>query len=63
LSTTVHIILTASPGEAGKLRTGSQPIPSKKLTDEIGEQATPSNPEKMQNVTLDHLAGVENISY
>jgi hypothetical protein len=61
----VNIILTASSGVADKLRTGSQPIPSK-LTDkirEIGEQATQSNPEKMQSVTLDHLAGVEYTSY
>ncbi len=42
LSTMVHIILTASSGVTAKLRTGSQPIPSK-LTDKIGEQATPSN--------------------
>jgi hypothetical protein len=62
MSTTVHIILTASSGVADKLRTGSQPIPSK-LTDKIGEQATPSDPEKMQSVTLDHLAGVEYASY
>jgi hypothetical protein len=39
----VHIILTASSGVAAKLRIDSQPIPSKP-TDEIGEQATPSNP-------------------
>jgi hypothetical protein len=58
LSTTVHIILTASSGVADKLRTGKQSIPSK-LTDKIGEQATPSNTGKMQNITLDHLAGVE----
>jgi hypothetical protein len=58
----VHIILTASSGVADKLRTGAQPIPSK-LTDKIGEQATPSHPGKMQNVTLDHLAGVEYASY
>jgi hypothetical protein len=42
---TVHIILTASSGVAAKLRTGSQPIPSK-LTDKIGEQATPNDPGK-----------------
>jgi hypothetical protein len=42
----VHIILTDSSGVAAKLRTGSQPIPSK-LTDKIGEQATPSNPGSM----------------
>jgi hypothetical protein len=35
----------ASSGVAAKLRTGSQPIPSK-LTDKIGEQATPSDPGK-----------------
>jgi hypothetical protein len=62
LSTTVRIILTASSGVAEKLRKGSQPIPSK-LTDKIGEPATPSNPEKMQSVTLDHAAGVEYASY
>jgi hypothetical protein len=62
MSTTVHIILTASSGVADKLRTGAQPIPSK-LTDKKGEQATPSNPERTQNVTLDHLAGVEYASY
>jgi hypothetical protein len=45
LSTTVHIILTASSGVADKLRTGAQPIPSK-ITDKIREQATPSNPGK-----------------
>jgi hypothetical protein len=33
------------------------------LTDKIGEQATPSNPGKTQNVTLDRLAGVEYASY
>ncbi len=43
LTTTEHIILTASSGVADKLRTGSQPIPSK-LTDKIGEQATPTDP-------------------
>jgi hypothetical protein len=58
----VYIIITASSGVADKLRTGSQPIPSK-LTDKIGEQTTPSDPEKMQSVTLDHLAGVEYVSY
>jgi hypothetical protein len=42
LSTTVHIILTASSEVAAKLQTGSQPIPSN-LTNKIGEQATPSN--------------------
>jgi hypothetical protein len=62
LSTTVHIILTSSSGVADKLRTVAQPIPSK-LTDKIGEHATPSNPGKMQNVTLDHLADVECASY
>jgi hypothetical protein len=41
----VHIILTASSGVAAKLRTGSQPILSK-LTDKIGEQATPTDPGK-----------------
>jgi hypothetical protein len=41
----VHIILRASSGVADKLRTGAQPIPSK-LTDKIGEQATPSNTQK-----------------
>jgi hypothetical protein len=45
LSTTINNILTASSGVADKLRTGSQPILSK-LTDKIGEQATPSDPEK-----------------
>jgi hypothetical protein len=58
----VHILLTVSSGVADKLRTGAQPIPSK-LTDKIGEQATPSNPGKMKNVTLDCLAGVEYASY
>jgi hypothetical protein len=62
LSTTAHIILTASSGVADKSRTGAQPIPSK-LTDKIGEQATPSNPGKTQNITLDHLAGVNYTSY
>jgi hypothetical protein len=62
LSTTVHIILTALSGVATKLKTGSQPIPST-LTDKIGEQATPSDPGKMQSVTLGHLAGVEYASY
>jgi hypothetical protein len=47
LSTMVHIILPDSSGVAAKLRTGSQPIPSK-LTDKIGEQATPSNPSSMR---------------
>jgi hypothetical protein len=60
LSITAHIILTASSGVADKLRTGSQSIPSK-LTDKIGEQATPSNPGKIQSFTLDHLAGKEYI--
>jgi hypothetical protein len=41
----VHIILTASSGVAPKLSTGSQPIPSK-LTDKIGEEATPTDPVK-----------------
>ncbi len=50
----VHIILTASSGVADKLKTREIPIPSK-LTDKIGEQATPSSPGKMQNVTLDCL--------
>jgi hypothetical protein len=45
LSKKVHIIPTASSEVADKLRTGSQPIPSK-LTDKIGEQATPNDPEK-----------------
>jgi hypothetical protein len=58
----VHIILTALSGVAAKLRTDSQPIPSH-LSDKIGEQATPSDPEKMQSNTLDHLAGVEYVSY
>jgi hypothetical protein len=58
----IHIILTASSGVAAKLRTGSQPIPSK-LPYKIGEQATQSDPEKMQSVTLDHLASVEYASY
>jgi hypothetical protein len=62
LSPTVHILLTASPGVADKLRTVAQPIPSK-LIDKIGEQATPSNPGKTQNLTFDHLAGVEYASY
>jgi hypothetical protein len=62
LSTTVHIILTASSGVADKLRAGSQPI-SAKLTDKIGEQAKPSNPEKMKSITLDHLADVDFASY
>jgi hypothetical protein len=44
---TVHIILTASSGVAAKLRTGSQPT-SSKLTDKIGEQATPSDPGSMR---------------
>jgi hypothetical protein len=39
------IILTASSEVADKSRTGSQPIPSK-LTDIIGEQATPTDPSK-----------------
>jgi hypothetical protein len=56
------IILTASSGVTDKLRTGSQPIPSK-CTDKIGKQATPRDPEKTQSVTLDHLAGVEYSSY
>jgi hypothetical protein len=43
----VYIILTASSGVATKLRTGSQPIPSK-LTDKIGEQATPADPGSMR---------------
>jgi hypothetical protein len=59
---TVHIIIAASSGVAVNLRTGSQPIPSK-LNNRIGEQATPSDPEKMQSVALDHLAGVEYASY
>jgi hypothetical protein len=58
----VHIILIASSGVAAKLRTGSQPIPSK-LSDKIGERATPSDPEKMQSITLHHLSGVEYASY
>jgi hypothetical protein len=62
LSTRVHIILTASSGVADKLRTGSQPIPSK-LSDKIREQATPSDPEIMHSMTLDHLAGVEYTSF
>jgi hypothetical protein len=62
MSTMVHIILTSSSGVADKLRTGAQPIPSK-LTDKIGEQTTPSDPGKMQTVSLDHLAGVEYASY
>jgi hypothetical protein len=42
----VHIILTVSSGvAAAKLRTGSQPI-SSKLTEKIGEQATPTDPGK-----------------
>jgi hypothetical protein len=44
LSTKEHIILTASLGEAAKMRTGSQPIPSSKLIYKIGEQATPTDP-------------------
>jgi hypothetical protein len=47
----VHIILTASSGVAAKLRIGSQTIPSK-LSDKIGEQATPSNPEKCKSLPL-----------
>jgi hypothetical protein len=43
LSAKVHSILTASSRVADKLRTGSQPNPSK-LTDEKGEQATPTDP-------------------
>ncbi len=43
----VHIILTASSGVADKMRIGLQPIPSK-LTDKIGEQATPTDPGNMQ---------------
>jgi hypothetical protein len=62
LLTTVHIILTASSGVAAKLRTGSQPIPSK-LTDKIGEQATPTDPSKLLSLTLDYLIGVEYASY
>jgi hypothetical protein len=58
----VHNILTASSGVAAKLRTGSQPT-SSKLTDKIGEQATPSNPGSMHNITLNHLAGVEYSTY
>jgi hypothetical protein len=58
----IHIILAASSGVFDILRTGAQPIPSN-LTDKIGEQATPSNPGKMRNVTLDPLAGVEYASY
>jgi hypothetical protein len=61
LLTTVNIILTASSGVAAKLRMGSQPIPSK-LTDKIGEMATPTDPGKL-SVTLDHLIGVEYESY
>jgi hypothetical protein len=38
-----HIILTASSGVAAKLKTDSQPVPLK-LTDKIGEQATPTDP-------------------
>ncbi len=48
LSTTVHVILKASSGVAAKLRTSSQPVPLK-LTDKIGEQATPSNPGSIHN--------------
>jgi hypothetical protein len=48
---TVHIILTASSGVAAKLRTGSQPT-SSKLTDEIGEQATPNDPRYLQGLPL-----------
>jgi hypothetical protein len=58
----IHIILTASSGVATRLRTGSQPIPSK-LTDKIGEQATPNDPGKLISATLDHLIGVEYASY
>jgi hypothetical protein len=47
----VHIILTASSGVADKLKLGSQPI-SSKLTDKIGDQATPSNPEKGKALPL-----------
>ncbi len=62
MSTTVHIILSASSGVAAKLRTGSQPIPSK-LTDKIEEQATPTDPGKYLSIILDHLIGVEYASY
>jgi hypothetical protein len=48
---TVHIILTASSRVAAKLRTGSQPT-SSKLTDEIGELATPNNPRYVQALPL-----------
>ncbi len=58
----VHIILTTSSGVAAKLRTGSQPT-SSKLTDKIGEQATPSNPRYAKMLPLNHLAGVEYSSY
>jgi hypothetical protein len=47
----VHIILTASSGVAAKLRTGSQPT-SSKLTNKIGEQATPSNPRYAEALPL-----------
>jgi hypothetical protein len=62
LSTTVHIILKASLRVAAKLRTGSQPI-SLKLTDIIGEQATPIDPGSICKLILDHLTGVEYSSY
>jgi hypothetical protein len=48
----VHIIVTASSGIADKLKTGSQPIPPKHLTDKIGEQATPNDPEKRKALPL-----------
>jgi hypothetical protein len=40
-----YILYSASSGIADKLRTAAWPIPSK-LTDKIGEQATPSDPGK-----------------
>jgi hypothetical protein len=58
----VHIMLTASSRVAAKLRTGSQPIPSK-LTDKIGEKASPDDPGKLISFTLDHHIGVECASY
>ncbi len=43
----VHIILTASSGVTAELRTDSQPT-SSKLTDKIGEPATPTDPGSMR---------------
>jgi hypothetical protein len=62
LSTTVHIMLTASSGVAAKLRTGSQPIPSK-LTDKKKNRQHQAILLVYTSITLDHLAGVEYTSY